>query len=124
MSELRAAHALADHATEPKSRLLALAALSRAYSRAPREAAALSLRQDLTARLANLSRVSGEPREALSWARRGLDEGGAASAMKAQLWIELGEAEVALEHNAAAKKALVEAMKVNEELMLTELGKP
>lgn len=119
----RLAHEEADRANSAAARTQALARLRQALTQVPtRGAANVWVRQDLSARLAQLHLEAGEPEQALEWCRSGLALNREPSVAVANLLVLSGRAHEARGEDDVAIEAYHEALLMNEALMEHSLG--
>jgi hypothetical protein len=83
----------------------------------------IALRQDLAARAAELL-LQQTPARARESALRGLSLSSAPSVLRANLLLALADAEEALKNEDQTRKALVEALSINEKLFESEMQTP
>lgn len=83
----------------------------------------ISVRQDLLARAAHFQ-LESSPAHAKESAERGLLLSRAPSVLRANLFLALADAEEALGSQERAKKALMEALAINEQLFESEMETP
>lgn len=83
----------------------------------------VSVRQDLAARASQLL-LDKSPARSKQLAKSGLELSQAPSVLRANLFLVLADAEEALGNKDQAKKALVEALTINEKLFESELKTP
>jgi len=88
------------------------------------EASAAPVKQDLASRAARLALELGRADEARGWAERGLALGNGMPFFRANLLVELADAERMLGKNEAAREHLVQALGINQDLLDRELEEP
>lgn len=122
---LRKVHEEADAARSQKEKSLSAERLLSLYEATGAESSPhfLSVRQDLAARAAQLL-LEESPSRAKESAERGLSLSNAPSVVRANLLLALADAEEALRNPSKAKRALVEALVINEELFQSEMEAP
>lgn len=119
IQELEHAHQSADGARSEEQRAQAAKQLEAAYRTLPATSseALIFARQDLCARLAELSFERGEPEAALRWATKGLGLSERLNVARAELLRLKGNALEAMGDKPGAVEALHEALKANQALM-------
>lgn len=125
LAEARAAHTLADAASEPR---VAEAALAEAFAR-PVPAGVTAedarvVRQDLAYRAASIALADERPEDARRHADRGLALGAATDIFTANLYVVRGQAREALGDAIGAASDYHEALLVNERLLDRLLDDP
>lgn len=123
--QLRALHEAADHADSSEERRHAADELLEMFRRTETETSPhlISVRQDLAARAASLL-IESSPERAKAAAESGLRISDSPSVLRANLFIALADAEEALGRETEARKALLRALTINEELFESELKSP
>lgn len=128
LRELQVAHRAADDARDPTSRKAALELLTDLYQRGdtlPRAVEEIvQLRQDIAVRAARLALASSDEMAALAWVERGLDLSGEPSVLAATLWMVAADAHEARGDLADARRALQQALAINQQLLDRELEDP
>lgn len=122
---LRKIHEAADAATTAEERAAAGADLLSLYESLGAENSPhlISVRQDLAARAAQLL-LETSPARSRKAAEQALEISAAPSVLRANLFLALADAEEALGNTEKAKKALVLALSINEELFESEMNTP
>lgn len=123
--QLREVHEGADSARSAREKTLSAERLLSLYEATGTEDSPhlLAVRQDLAARAAQLL-MEEAPDRAKESAQLGLNLSQTPSVLRANLFLALADAEEALGNRAQAKRALLEALVINEELFRSEMETP
>lgn len=123
--QLRKVHAEADAARSKKEKARSSQRLLSLFDATEGESSPhlTSVRQDLAARAAELL-LDESPEQAKQSAERGLFLSNTPTVLRANLLLVLADAEEALGNQDKAKRALVEALLINEELFKSEIETP
>lgn len=124
--ETRHAHDLADRANTDPLKREALAALEQ-VTRKMRQLGtphSIAVQQDLSARTAGLLLEAGRREDARTELRMALALTEKPTILRANLFITLADVEEAEKNHDVARAALMEALKINQTLLDTELEKP
>ena len=124
--EVRKVHESADHAETHEALVNHARRMEQLafYEARPPQREAIQLAQDLAARSALLYLRASQPDEARRVVLRGLRRSDEPSASRTQLFMTLADAEEALGHGSSARKALLEALAINQQLFKKELETP
>lgn len=123
--KLREVHEAADSARSREQKLAAARNLLSLYESISSEGSPhlISVQQDLLARAAHFQ-LESSPARAKELVERGLLLSSTPSILRANLFLALADAEEALGNQERAKKALMEALAINENLFESEMETP
>lgn len=128
LRDLEEAHRAADAAKDPTSRGVAVARLAELYEREntlPRDLPEIvELRQDLAVRAARLELAASDASAALAWVERGLALSEEPSVLAATLWMVAADAHETRGDFGEARRALHQALAINQQLLHRELEEP
>lgn len=118
------AHEAADQADSPKERLKAAQLIEDAFEQEATSPTGMILRQELAARGASIWVELGREDAALDLIQRGQRLGSQPTASRAQLFIARADLAEHLGHESEAREALMEALRINQQLFEEEMEEP